>query len=53
MVALTINDCHIGPQGTEIAIDIEETKGLHHLSSPHLPQIMGLIVTGVHNQWLP
>ena len=53
MVALTINHHHDWPQGAKIAIDIGETKGLHHLSSPHLPQIMGLRATGVHYQWLP
>ena len=47
------NHHHIGPQGAEITIDIGETKGLHHLSSPHLPWIMGLRATGVHYQQLP
>ena len=44
---------HVGPQGAEIAIGIGDTKGLHCLSSPHLPQILGLRVTGAHYQWLP
>ena len=37
----------------EITIDVGETKDLHHLSSPHLPQIMGSRVIGVQYQWLP
>ena len=41
------------PQEAKNAIDIRETKDLHHLGSPHLPQIMGLRATGVHYQWLP
>ena len=53
MVAPTVNHCHIGPQGAKITIDVGETKGLCHLSSPHLPWIMGSRVTGVHYQWLP
>ena len=53
MVAPIGNPHHVSPQEAENAIDIGETKGLHHLSSPHLPQIMGLRVTGVHYQWLP
>ena len=53
MVAPTINHHHVGPQGAKIAIDVGETKCLHHLGSPHLPQIMGLRVTGAHYQWLP
>ena len=52
MVTLTINHQHIGLQGAQIAIDVGETKGLHHLGSPHLPQIIGSRVTGVHCQWL-
>ena len=43
----------LAPEGAEITIDVRETKGLHHLSSPHLPQIVGLRVTGAHYQWLP
>ena len=42
-----------GPQGAEIVTDIREVKGLHHLSSPHLPQIVASRVTGAHYQWLP
>ena len=53
MVAPTVNHHHISPQGAEITIDIGETKGIHHLSSPHLPWIVGLRVTGAHYQWLP
>ena len=53
MVALTVNHHHIGPQGVQITIDVGETKGLCHLSSPHLSQIVGLIGTGVCYQWLP
>ena len=37
----------------ENAIDVRGTKGLHHFSSSHLPQIVGSRVTGVHYQWLP
>ena len=32
---------------------MSETKGLHHLGSPHLPWIMGVRVTGVCYQQLP
>ena len=53
MVALTITHHHISPQGAKIAIDVRETKGLCHLSFPHLPLTMGLRVTGVHYQRLP
>ena len=53
MVAPINNHHHIGPQEAKNAIDVRETKDLHHLCSPHLPQIMGLRVTGVHYQWLP
>ena len=53
MVVPTINHHHVGPQGAEIAIDVRETKGLHHLGSPHLPWIVGWRVTGVHYQRLP
>ena len=53
MVALTINHHHIGPQGAETAIDVGGTKGLHHLSSCHLPQAVGLRATGAHYRWLP
>ena len=53
MVVLIINHHLVGPQEAENAIDIRETKGLHHLSSPHLPWIVGLRVTRVCYQWLP
>ena len=53
MVALIINHHHISPQEAKIAIDVGETKSLHHLSTPCLPQIVGSRVTGVHYQWLP
>ena len=53
MVVLIINHHLIGPQEAKNIIDVGETKGLHHLGSPHLPQTMGLRVTGVHCQWLP
>ena len=48
-----INHRHVSPQEAKNAIDVGETKGLHHLGSPHLPQIMGSRATGVHYQWLP
>ena len=50
------SDCQPSPHQPlrgQDTIDVGETKGLHHLSSPHLPHIMGLRVTGVHYQWLP
>ena len=53
MVALIINLHLAGPQGAENIIDVRETKGLHHLRSPHLPWIMALRATGVHYPWLP
>ena len=53
MVVPIINHHLIGPQEAENVIDIGETKGLHHLSSPHLPWIMGLRATGVHYPQLP
>ena len=53
MVDLTINHHHVSPQGAENAIHVGETKVLHHLSSPYLPQIVGFRVTGAHYQWLP
>ena len=43
----------VRPQEAENAMDVGETKGLCHLSSPHLPQIVSLRVTGVHYQQLP
>ena len=53
MVVLIINHHLIGPREAKNLIDIGETKGLHPLGSPHLPQTVGLRVTGVHYQWLP
>ena len=53
MVAPAINHHHVGPQGAKIAIDVRESKGLCHLISPHLHQIVGLRATRVHYQWLP
>ena len=53
MVVLTISHHPIGPQEAENIIDIGETKGLHHLSSPHLTQTVGSRATRVHYQWLP
>ena len=53
IAALTISHHHIGPPVAKITIDVGETKGLSHLSSLHLPQIMGLRVTGVHYLQLP
>ena len=53
MVVLTINHHPISPQDAENVIDVGETKGLNHLSSPHLPQTVGLRVTRVCYQWLP
>ena len=41
------------PPEAKNAIDIGETKGIHHLGSPHLPWIMGLRVIGVHYPQLP
>ena len=53
MAALTINHHHICPLEAEIIINVRETKGLHHLSSPNLPWIVGSRVTGAQYQWLP
>ena len=53
MVVLIIN-CHlINPQEAKNVMDIRETKGLNHLSSPYFPWTVGLRATGVHYQWLP
>ena len=52
MVVPIINHHPVDPQEAENVIDIRETKGLNHLSSPHLPQTVGLRATGVHYQWL-
>ena len=53
MVVLIINHHLISPQEAENITDIREIKGLHHLSSPHLPQTMGSSVMGIHYQQLP
>ena len=53
MVAQINNHHHVGPQEAENVINVRETKGLHHLGFPHLPQIMGSRATGVCYQWLP
>ena len=41
------------PPRAKTAIDIGGTKGLCHLGSHHLPQILGLRVTGYHYWQLP
>ena len=53
MVVLTVNHHPVGPQEAKNVIDAGQTKGINHLSSPHLPQTVGLRVTGVCYQWLP
>ena len=53
MVVPIVNHHLISPQEAENVIDIRETTGLHHLSSPHLPQTVGLRATKVCYQWLP
>ena len=53
MEALIINQHHVSPQEAENAVDVRKTKDLHHLSSPHLPWILGSRPTEVHYQWLP
>ena len=53
MVAPNVNHHHIGPQGAKAARYVRGTKGLHHLSSHHLPQIMVSRVIGAHYWWLP
>ena len=53
MVAQIVNHYLIGPQEADNITDVGETKGLHHLSSPHLPQTVGLRATGVCYQQLP
>ena len=53
IVVLIINHHLVSPQEAENTIDVRETKGLHHLSSPNLPHIVDSRVTGVHYQWLP
>ena len=53
MVVPIINHHLVSPQKAKNVIDIGETKGLNHLSSPHLSQTVGLRVTVVHYWWLP
>ena len=53
MVVPIINHHLVSPREAKNAIDVRETKGLHHLSSPHLPWTVGSRVTEVHYQWLP
>ena len=53
MVVLIVNHHLVSPQEAKNITDIRETKGLNHLSSPHLPWTMGLRVTRVCYQWLP
>ena len=53
MVVLIVNHHPVSPQEVENVIDIGETKGLHHLGSPHLPWTVGLRVTRAHYEWLP
>ena len=53
MVVLIIHCNLVGPPEAENVIDVRETKGLHHLSSLHLPQTMGLRAIGVHYWQLP
>ena len=43
----TINHHPIGLWEAESAINVEEIRGYHHLSYPHLPWIVGLKVIGV------
>ena len=45
MVVPIVNHHPFDPQEVENVIDIGETKDLSHLSSPHLPQTVGLWVT--------
>ena len=47
----TINYCPASLQEAGTTIDIEKIRGYHHLSHPHLPQIMGSKVKGVQCQW--
>ena len=48
MVVPIINHHTVGPREVKNIKDIRETKGLNCLSSPHLPQTVGLRATGVH-----
>ena len=47
---LTTHHHPVSPLEAKNITGIGETRGLNHLSSPHLPQIMDLRVTGVHYQ---
>ena len=53
IVVPIINHHLINPREAENIIDVGETKGLHHLNSPHLPQTVGSRVTRVCYQCLP
>ena len=53
IVVLTTHHHPVGPPGAENIIGMGEIKSLNHLGSLHLPQIVGLRVTGVHYQQLP
>ena len=53
MVVPIVSHHLIGPQEAENIIDVGETKGLHLLHSPHLPQIVGSRAAGVCYPWLP
>ena len=53
MVVPIIQHQPIGPPEAENVIGIGETKGLHPLSSLHLPQTVGLRATRVLCQWPP
>ena len=53
MVVLIVSHHPVSPQEAENTIEFRETKGLCHLSSPHLPLKVGSRATGVHYQWHP
>ena len=53
MVVPIANHQLVSPQEAESITDVRETKGLHFLGSPHLPQTVGLRASGVHYQQLP
>ena len=50
IVVLTTQHHPVGPLEARNIIGIRETKGLNHLSSLHLPQMVGSRATGVHYQ---
>ena len=53
-IAVPTTQCHpVGPLEARSVIGIGGTKGLNHLSSLHLPQIVDLRVTGVHYRQCP